>query len=434
MKRLSAWAPWIAALLGLAITLPAFWPGYLSWDSSYQWWQARGAPLDPGHPPVMVHVWKQARQWLPDPGGMLLLQALLWWSALALFAQAMGGHAIKRTLIVLAVGLWPPLLGLLPHLWKDVWMMGGFALAVALLAQDTGSPHRGWRLSALLALFVACAFRLNALPAALPLLAWIAWRETTLRTGLRVLLLIVLVIATQSFSAWANQVPEDRRTPSWPILALWDVAAVSIAEDQLLFPTGWTAPGTTVADLRRDFTPYVNVPSFASGQLRPNPDFAHTPKEFDQLLETWVSLPFVHPKAWWTHRMTVSSYLFGLHPGLLPDYLVLQPGVVPYEDNPALTRNDGPLNRWLQPRLERLIDTPVFAPWVYLLLSLAILAWTILRRSFTGHRGLAATVAASSFGLAFPLAVLSPSSDFRYMGWCVLAALLALLLAFSRRA
>jgi len=428
LKRLSVWAPWLAALAGIAFTLLAFWPGYLSWDSAYQWWQARGAPLDPVHPPVMVRIWMLSRALLPDPGGMLLLQCLVWWSALGLFAQALGGPAFKRVAIVLVLGLWPPLLGLLPHLWKDVWMSCGFALAVALLAMDLRSPHRGWRLSALLALTLACAFRLNALSAALPLLVWIAWREASLGTGMRLLCLLVSLVAVQTGSALINHVPEERQSPGWTMVALWDVAAVSIAENRLLFPPGWTSPDLSVADLRRDFVPYVNVPSFESGQLRLNPDFVHTKQEYDQLLRAWAALPFSHTRAWWWHRVELSSYLFGLRPAQLPDYLVLQPGVVAYADNPKVQRNDGPLHRWLQPRLYRLIDTPVFAPWLYLLLSLLLLAWQMLRRAFSGAQGLAVAVTASSLCLALPLTVLAPSSDFRYLGWSVLATLMALML------
>lgn len=34
-------APWLAALAGAALSLWLFYPGYLSWDSAYQWWQVR---------------------------------------------------------------------------------------------------------------------------------------------------------------------------------------------------------------------------------------------------------------------------------------------------------------------------------------------------------------------------------------------------------
>ena len=415
-------------------------PGYLSWDSAYQWWQARGAALDPAHPPVMVHVWRAARSVLPDPGGMLALQAAVWWSALALFATAVGGGAWRRGATVAVLGLWPPLLALLPHLWKDVWMAGLFALAVACLAFDARTPRRAWRAGAVAALALGCAFRLNALPAALPLLAWIAWREATpasaphasraRRVARTALGTLALTAATLLVAAGVNRTP-GKDVAVWPVIAMWDLAAVSIAEDRLLFPPDWIEPGLTVADLRRDFVPYVNVPSFAHGQLKLNPWFDATPAQFAALRDAWLALPLHHPRAYAAHRLRLSAYLVGLRQAEHPDSLVIAPGVVAFDDNPPLAANAGALNRWLQPLLGRTVDTPVFAAWPYLAGALAIALAALGWRRGPVHRELAGAVAASALCLAAPLVVLSPSSDFRYLLWSVFAALLAAALWFA---
>ena len=425
-------APWLAALAGLAFVLLAFWPGYLSWDSAYQWWQARSGELDPTHPPVMVRFWQASRALLPDPGGMLLLPLVLWWSALALFADALGGRPWRRVATVLLIGLWPPLLALQPHLWKDVWMCALFALAVACLAQDLRSARRGWRIAALVALVFACAFRFNALPAALPLLAWIAWREWPGRPLRVAVATLALAFGVQLGAGALNHVPDGRDIAVWPSVAMWDIAAVSIAEDRLLFPPDWVAPDLTVDDLRRDFQPYVNVPSFHSGQLRLNYYYDYTPEQFAQLRAAWLSLPREHAAAYAAHRATVTAFLFGLRQGDHPDSLVLLPGVVAYKDNPATVRNEGALNRWLQPVLDGLVDTVLFAAWPYLLVSL-LLSGLALKHRRSPTRALAGTVAASSLMLALPLVLLSPSSDFRYLAWCLLATGLAIALYGSHR-
>jgi len=419
-------APWLAALAGLALTLLAFWPGYLSWDSAYQWQQARTGVLDPAHPPLMVRLWQGSRLVLPDPGGLLLLQASLWWAAMAAFAQALGGGAARRAATTLVAGAWPPLLALLPHLWKDVWMMAAFAAAVALLAAEWRAPRAGLRLAALLALAAGVAFRLNALPAALPLLAWLAWRQWPGRWRTAAMTL-GLVLAVQGLATLANLAPGARATPVWPVIALWDIAAVSITEDTLLFPPDWVEPGLTVDDLRRDFSPYVNVPSFASGQLRLNFYYDYTPAQFGELRRAWLALPLEHPRAYLAHRATVSAYLLGLHPREHPDYLVLQPTIVPLGDNPAVAPPSGSVHAALQPRLDALVDTPLFAAWIYLLLAAAVAAFAARRRA--PGDGLVVAVAGSAWTLALPLALAAPSSDFRYLGWSVAAAVLATLLA-----
>jgi hypothetical protein len=77
---------------------------------------------------------------------------------------------------------------------------------------------------------------------------------------------------------------------------------------------------------------------------------------------------------------------------------------------------------------------PLFAPWPYLLVAVALLLSAALPSRRRGLSALAAAVSASSLALALPLVLLAPSSDFRYLGWCVMAALLAALLAWPRRA
>ena len=243
---------------------------------------------------------------------------------------------------------------------------------------------------------------------------------------------VALLIVTILVSLGVNRAP-GKDVPVWPAIALWDLAAVSIEEERLLFPPVWVDPALTVADLRRDFVPYVNVPSFEHGQLKLNFYFDYTPAQFDELRDAWLALPFEHPRAYWTHRARLSAYLFGLRQGEHPDGLVISPGIVAFADNPPLAPNDGALHRVVQPALSRLVDTPVFAAWPYLVASLALVIAALGWRGGPAWRELAGAVAASGLCLAAPLAVLSPSSDFRYLLWSVFAALLAAALWFAPR-
>ncbi|KFN48746.1 hypothetical protein [Arenimonas composti] len=442
---------WLA-LAAFALTLAAFWPGYLSWDSAYQWAQARGAvPLDPAHPPVMVRTWIALRALLPDPGGVFAVQATLWWAAVALFAHALGGSAWRRGFTVLLLGAWPPLLALLPHLWKDVWMTALFALALACLAMELRGGRRiAWLAAALLALAAGIAFRSNAITAALPLLAWIGWRATgdgrstpsalssgnsrrratrqhLLRAGAATMVAGIVAVGGAALANFSTAKP----MPVWPAIALWDMAAVSIEADELLFPSDWIEPTLTVADLRRDFDPSVNVPSFVGGQLRLNFYYDYTPAQYAELRDAWLALPREHPRAYFAHRARVSAFLFGLRQAEHADGLVLSPDITAFADNPPLQRNDGALNRWLQPKLSALVDTPVFAGWVYLLLAAGLVLRWLWRRD-GGFGALSGITALSSLALAAPLVLAAPSSDFRYLMWSVAASLFALALTAGK--
>ena len=70
-------APWLAALAGWALVLWVFWPGYMSWDSAYQWWQARHDQFDSVHPPLLAMIWQLTDRVVEGPGGMFALQCAL---------------------------------------------------------------------------------------------------------------------------------------------------------------------------------------------------------------------------------------------------------------------------------------------------------------------------------------------------------------------
>lgn len=435
MKRL---APWAAALLGLAVSLWVFWPGYMSWDSAFQWWQSRHDTFDSVHPPLMAMIWQLSDRVVPGPGGMFALQAALLWSALALFASAVTVRPAWRVAIVLGLGFWPPLFALLPHVWKDLWTLAGFAWALALLAHDLRAPHRGWRFGALLALAFACAFRHNAITGALPLLAWVGWRELSLRRsktaawtrGAQSLLigalLAIPVWALASLPALDSRVKHTDQV--WSVVTLWDAAAVSLAEGALVYPPELMDPTLTLGELRGKFVDYSNTSVYETGKLRHSFDRPYTPAQREALEALAWSLPRDHAPAYFAHRWRLTQLLLGWDRAALPDGLVLMPGLHQYNDNPPVAPQSGALQARVLAALQALVDTPLFAGWIYLLACVVVMlagAWRMLRHP---RAGLAAAVAASSLAYALPLALASGSAEFRYLAWPLLATLAALLL------
>jgi hypothetical protein len=428
-------APWLAALLGWALVLFVFWPGYMSWDSAYQWWQARHDRFDSVHPPLLAMIWQLTDRFVEGPGGMFALQCALLWSALALFAAALPVRPLWRALVVLGIGLWPPLLGLQPHVWKDLWTLAGFAWALALLAQDLRAPHRGWLAGAVLALVFACAFRHNAITGALPLLGWIAWRAFSsrpagARRGIAMLALTaglaVIVVSVASLPARDGRV---RHTEAiWSVVTLWDAAAVSLAEDRLVYPPELVDPTLTLDDLRGKFADYSNTTVFETGKLRHSFDGPYTPAQHAALRQLAWALPTEHTAAYAAHRWRLAQLLYGWDRAGLPDGLVLMPGLHAYGDNPPLAVERSALHDRMLAGLRALVDTPLFAGWIYLLLCLAVIGFAWRRGAGHPPLALAAAVAASSLLYALPLALVSGSAEFRYLAWPVLATLAALVL------
>lgn len=439
-ERLSIAAAWCAAGLGFVFALAAFFPGYMSWDSAYQWWQARHDSFDATHPPLLAMIWQFTDRVLPGPGGMFVLQQALLWSAYAYMASVLPWRGWQRVLLVLLLGLWPPLLGLSAHVWKDLWTLAGFAWAMALLLHECRHPSRGLRLLVFLAVAAACAFRLNAISGALPFMAWLTWRELSIQPPpLRMPVLALGTIGSMLLLTWVSMLPNHdarvRRIDSvWSVVTLWDAAGVSLREGRLVYPKELVAPDLGLDELREVFADFSNTTVFQTGKLKHSFDGPYTDDERAALRRLAWQLPTCYPQSYFAHRLRLAELLYGFDRQGLPDHQVFSPGLHPYGDNPTIEARRSRLHDWVQPHLQRLIDTPLFAGWIYLLAAAVGAAWAWRRRQ--EPLAVAALVAGvSALAYALPLALASGSAEFRYLAWPLSAALLtgALLLVPATR-
>jgi len=426
------WRPeWLAAVLGLAVAVLAFYPGYMSWDSAYQWWQARHGQFDPTHPPLMAMIWQLTDRLVPGPGGMFLTQQVLYWLALGGFAAALPCRAGYRALLVLVLGFWPPVFGVSAYIWKDVWTLGAFAAAAALFAGEIQRPSRVRLALALLMLALACSFRHNAITGAVPLVFWAVVRWPTdggfrsVRTPLLTLALCLAVLG-------AAKLPDldSRVTPVdsvWSVVTLWDAAAVSLREGELVYPSELADPELTLEELREHFVDYSNGPVFLTGKLNHSLDGPYTEQERNALRQLAWDLPSRYPASYFGHRLRVSELLFGWDRAGLPDGQVFWPILHGYKDNPVLEVERSSFQLAIAQRLVGLVDTPWFAGWLYLVGAAILMALGWVWRRMP-HAGLGAALAASSLGYALPLSLASGSSEFRYLAWPLLASLMALVL------
>lgn len=436
MKRLVEFAPWYAACFGIGLTLYLFYPGYMSWDSAYQWWQARHARYDSVHPPLMSMIWRVCDKVWSGSGGMFILQITLIWTAFAAFVASLERPLWQKTVLVLLIGFWPPLFGLSLHIWKDLWTMQAFAWAVVLLAKELQQPSRALRLLALITLIAACAFRHNALSGALPFLFWIVHRENinkkinpSLIAKLAVTALLTVLVLF--LSKIPNLDPRVKHTQSvWSVVTLWDASAVSLKEGRLIIPPELKDSTLSLQDLQQHFNDYTNTTVYESGKLKHSFNGAYTPEQKAALTKLMWSLPIEHTLPYLQHRMRLAELLYGLDQKGLPDGQVLMPGWVQYEDNPLVMKTGSQYEQRVLSKIQSWTDTPLFAGWIYLCIAF-LLSCCIFIRHKPVAAGLAITVAVSSLSYALPLALVSGSAEFRYLAWPVLACWMSLALMLS---
>lgn len=428
-RSLAVWLLPVLALLLFALTVLVFYPGYLSWDSAYQWYQARTGQWDNVHPVVMTAIWSLTERAWPGPGGYFLLQIAAYWAGVAVLAIGLFRASRSRVAALVLLGLFPPVFALLPHLWKDIGMLVAGLWAVALLAHDAWRPSRKLRMLALIALVLACMYRHNAVPLVLPFLWYIATRESVLLTTThRITAAAALLVAITVVSALPNALPGVVQRQVWPITAIWDVAAVSIDENRMLLPAEITDADLSVDELRRDFVAYAAVPVFASGKIRDSVG----PTAFDETQEralraAWLNLWREHPGDYLAHRCRLAALMFGFDRPALPDNLILDYSITPLGDNPAVVPADNAVQAVWQSSMYALRDSPLFAFWLYGAV-LAVVALSVRGRQ---AHPLLRPVLWSALLMVLPLLIAAPGADFRFLVWPVFCAALAIALRLA---
>lgn len=423
------WGPWLVAALLFALVAYLFYPGALSWDSGYQWYQVRTGEWDSVHPVIMTALWSLTDRVLPGPGGYFLLQMTVYWSGLAALATGLFERPRAQLLAVLSLGLFLPVLALVPFLWKDIGLLAGLVWTCALLVREQRRPRRALRIAAFATLVLACAFRHNALPLAVPLLwylagrepAWQPWRR---RAAAAAALTVVLALLASLPNRW----PGVEQRSVWPLVATWDLARVSVAERIVLLPSEILAGDFDLADLDPHVVAFSAVPMFGSGKIADSVSRPFTPEQSAALARAWLAMLREHLPGYLVHRAQVAGLLLGLTPSDLPNHMILEYGVVQVADNPALPERGVPSAATWNRLLQRLLDSPLFALWPYALILLVLAGSAIVRRPVNP---LLLPVLASATLLVLPLVLVAPSVEFRYLLWAVFAAPLGVALRLS---
>lgn len=422
------WLPWLLALLGLAFDVAAYWPGQMSFDSAYAWWQARGGATTDIAPPMFVLLWRFLEPFSSGPGALFVVHAALFWCGLALLFGAFRPGAAALVVAMGVVAFAPVPLLLRGHVWTDVGLFSALTFATGALATTCLRGRRAWLFAVVPVLLYATALRHNALPAVLPFAVAVAvmavrdappsrWRMPVCALAL----VIALVAMTHAINATVQ-----RRVPLWPMLAQWDLAALSIATDRMLLPHFMIGPGLDVPELAGAFREWSTTPMLQNtrhGMRDPlSDDFSA--QQLTELRDAWLDAIADSPRAWLAHRWRLTRALFGSHAADWPRELVYVDDEVGYRDNPPVQRNDGALHRGLMRAAASLIATPLLAAWPYLVLGLIALAaeW---RRGRSSRLAIVGGLVASAWLYALPLPFITASAELRYLGWPCVASVLA---------
>ena len=439
------WQPWLAAWLGIALMLWLAWPGFYTYDSVVQFAQARRLlPLNDQHPPLMALTWRWLDHLWPDflpprAGALFALLVVGYWSALAALVWRLFDGNARRWLLFAPIGLWPPAFIIICHVWKDGLAAAALLTACAGIVAWRRSGRRSGFAFAVLWLIVAASLRHNAILAAAPLALWLAWprgasiprdtpirRNGALRTGA---LTFVLCVAMAIVPPLITRAIHAHEGHAWTVLALWDLAGISVRENRVLIPQDMIIGTLDLQDLRTAYVPYSVPGLFKLGKIRLSFEDNISDADLATLRSAWLHAIWNYPDAYLQHRLAYARYQFLGYPRDAIRDLTFSPMRLELPQMPMQLSPVDSNAPWLR-MMEWLRPTPLFAGALYV--AIAFIAVLIAWRRRRGRDPLPVlALSASALANALPLAIISPSADFRYMIWSVLASLLALALALQ---
>ncbi|HYH87255.1 MAG TPA: hypothetical protein VEX60_17515 [Pyrinomonadaceae bacterium] len=428
------WPVWLPGYLlcaaGFLLSVVAFYPGYMSPDSTGQLAQARAWEFTDWHPPLMAAVWGVVDRVAAGPAGMLLLHNAAYWGACALFWRATYRRSVWLGLGLVAFGFMPQVLSHLSAVWKDTGLGVSLLLASALLyrARETGS--KGALVAALPLLFYGCGVRLNAAPAVLPLALWaglIACRIfPTLRARSarwpRLLPALIGIACFLLLTGAATLVTEalikGKHSYTGQTVLLHDLAAISIERGEALFPDYVVRDEHFSLDkVAQQYVPALATPivGVETSGLKLSSDA----RDMDALRAKWLEVVPRNAGAYLRHRWAAFGWATGLGQ---PD--VCLPYLIASTNPPGYKTGDLAVHRMLRAYFWTTRNTVFFRGFFWLLVC-AALCYLASRGRLTGDLELVFVLATSGLLYGAAYFFIAPSCDFRFFWWTMLAASVA---------
>ncbi len=429
MNRAGTALPVMVAAVGAAASYALFAPGYVTFDSIIQFREALDGRYSNQHPPLMAMLWGLTHALLPGAAGLLAVQMAAWWAGLLLHAQASGRGPWFCAIAVAVVGAFPPLAGLLGHVWKDGLMLALVTLGSGLLALGARRRARFSLIAAILVLAVASALRHNAFAITLPLALLAGW-QLSLHPRARVLAATSAAAVMLAVAPTVERLPQVVRFDVWSVSALCDLVGVSIRTGRMYIPAELRGPDLTPADLARDFRAWTCVSSLISHPIKSDFVVRYSDAERRALRRAWLALPKDAPGALIAHRLSVVKPMLGLDRRGVPADQILP---LDRRDLPGLPAPAQ--SAWQTAAIAALADArtgPLFWPWLYLLATVPLMWWAWRRRDEQSGRH-ALALAAGAWATLGVLTLVVPSSEFRFMAFAVACPwLMAMLLVGTR--
>ena len=408
------------------IILSIFYPGYMSIDSLYQYHQSKTLEFTDHHPPVMAGVWSLLNYIFSGPQGLLFFHLILFWSAiLILFKNFRDKH---NAYIVIFICYLPWILNFIGVLWKDVGMAFSLLLFFSLsLKKLEGSFIKKFlKISTMfLLIFYSLSVRHNAFFAVIPILFYTInkWYPE-----LRMWKSIIYCFGIVALSLTLNHIliynlMQVSKANSYRGLMVDDLSYLSIKTGKSL------VPNVSFEDLKECSKIYIGETQLHLKDVclqhkktyKENNPFLN-----NSLNEIWIYEVMKHPYEILYFRLSIFSY-FLRSPANSP-YGIWHSGISENQElNKEKIKREETYTSLITEKF--VLSTAKFLPFLfkpYWWLWLNSLLYLIYFTSYKKKIEFEALLASSTFYILGYLPI-TPSADFRYIYWSVLATTISII-------
>jgi len=422
----------IAALLaaGFALTMAAFYPGYMTIDAEWVY-KAIAGGLGDWQSPVMSVLWGWIDPVAPGSMSMFLLMALLYWGGVGLVAFTVARGSAWLGIVAVLLAFTPPAFFFAGLIWRDILFADVWLFAAALTyATAARSAAIRWpaQTVAMALVAVGVLLRPNAIVAAPLLAAYVAWPSAFHWKRVAVMLIPGIAAGYALIHVtYYTMLNAERLYPLHSVF-VFDLGGVSYYSGENRFPVAFTPEQTAMllSDTcykpeRWDYYWHIAPCDFVMRRLERKDDkIFGTPR----LVEAWRNAVLSDPIAYLKHRATFMRSFLSRDVLLIPVLDLNEPSRQVHARNPLFMAMIAVQNV-LQPTWLLSLGF-----WLAIAIAVCAAAW-LIRATPSGAFALGATGSSVAYVLSFfPFGV---AADFRYGYWCVLASLVGAVAVIAGR-
>jgi hypothetical protein len=354
--------------------------------------------------------------------GMLILHQTLFWVGLVIIGRALFPKVLWPRLLLLAVGFFPPVLGISGAILKDVSYANSilFAFALILLGRKSDARSKYLLWLALIPLVYATLVRTNGILGTWPFFIWIAnlffpgarlWKSIGYGTAFALIVIIGNRILTKNvFHAISHHLEQQLYT--------YDMLGIAQSGVEIVIPsTAMWSPPKTLDQLKKLYNPKSSSYLYA---LRPVEELlkeSGNKAVVKDLQRRWIDSIKEYPIPYLKHRWHVTQLLLGLteETSCWPIFDKMGNNSMGFSFSPTKA------HRWLFEKVDKFSSSWIFRGYLYLMAAALVFIFALKRRSIP-----LLVLTSSALFYSLPYFVISLGCDFRYVYPSILLTIIVL--------